>query len=112
VRYGTNIARVAHGPELDALISPVLGAIGCEAAIVRLTAAGIACGRLSTLEDLHAHPQARHIVVDSPTGPIEMMGRGVRFDEGAASFGAVPNLGEHSQVLRREFAIVQAGAGA
>jgi crotonobetainyl-CoA:carnitine CoA-transferase CaiB-like acyl-CoA transferase len=112
MRYGTNIARVAHGPELDALISPVLGAIEREAAIVRLTAAGIACGRLSTLEDLQAHPQARHIVVDSPTGPIEMMDRGVRFDEGVASFGAVPSLGEHSQVLRREFATVQTRASA
>jgi crotonobetainyl-CoA:carnitine CoA-transferase CaiB-like acyl-CoA transferase len=112
MRYGTNVARVAHGPELDALISPVLGALEREAAIVRLTAAGIACGRLSTLEDLQAHPQARRIVVDSPTGPIEMMGRGVRFDEGAASFGAVPSLGEHSQVLRREFAAVQARASA
>jgi crotonobetainyl-CoA:carnitine CoA-transferase CaiB-like acyl-CoA transferase len=102
-RYATNIARVAHSADIEALIAPVLGSIDREAAVARLTAAGVACGRLSTLGDLQHHPQARHITVDSPTGPIEMMGRGVRFDDAGEFHAVVPRLGEHSQALRREF---------
>jgi crotonobetainyl-CoA:carnitine CoA-transferase CaiB-like acyl-CoA transferase len=111
-RYATNVARVAHAREIDAFIAPILGAVDREGAVSRLSSAGIACGRLSTLEDLQAHPQARHIVVDSPTGPIEMMGRGVRFDEADGPFGTVPGLGEHSQALRREFSPIQVRANA
>jgi crotonobetainyl-CoA:carnitine CoA-transferase CaiB-like acyl-CoA transferase len=111
-RYATNIARVAHAAEIDALLAPILGEVDREEAVSRLNSAGIACGRLSTLEDLKEHPQARHIVVDSPTGPIELMGRGVRFDEADDPFGAVPALGEHSQALRSEFSPTQVRASA
>ena len=102
-RYATNVARVAHRTEIDALIAPVLGGIGREAAIARLTAAGIACGRLSTMQDMAQHPQARHITVDSTTGPVEMMARGVRFGEEQEQAGPVPALGQHSAALRAEF---------
>jgi crotonobetainyl-CoA:carnitine CoA-transferase CaiB-like acyl-CoA transferase len=111
-RYATNVARVQHGREIEALIAPVLGAIDREAAVDRLTEAGIACGRLSTLEDLQGHPQARFIEVGSPTGPIEMMGRGVRFGDDRGTYGTVPGLGENSQALRQEFGTASRRASA
>ena len=65
---------------------------------------GIACGRLSTLDEMEKPPQARHIQVDSPSGPVEMMAPGVRFsDDGAKGFGAVPAKGAHDAALRVEF---------
>ena len=102
-RYAANVGRVANRAGIDAIIIPVLANFDCEAAIAVLTKAGIACGRLSTMEDMETHPQARHIIADSPTGPVEMMGRGVRFGDEAFQAGAVPALGQHSAALRAEF---------
>ena len=103
-RYARNTGRVAHMAEIDALIAPILADLSREQAVVLLTAAGIACGRLSTMEDMTSHPQARHITVDSPTGPVELMDRGVRHGTDTPDFGAVPALGQQTDALRVEFA--------
>lgn len=103
VRYATNVARVAHRDEVEALIAPVLVALDREAAMRLLQGAGIACGRISDLDDLQVHPQARHVTVDSPTGPVRMMGRGVRFGDGGIGTGPVPAKDQHGADLRREF---------
>ncbi|MEY4304184.1 MAG: hypothetical protein RIT52_359, partial [Pseudomonadota bacterium] len=102
-RYATNVGRVSHMAEIEALIIPVLAQIDREAAVALLSGAGIACGRLSTMEDMERHPQARHITVDSPTGPVQMMVRGVRFSDSIEESGAIPALGEHSAAIRAEF---------
>jgi len=102
-RYATNVARVAHRAEIDARIATVLGRLDRESAMERLTQAGIACGRLSALDDLTRHPQARTITVPSPTGPVEMMGRGLTLPEGAIGQGAVPAKDEHGAAIRAEF---------
>ncbi len=103
-RYATNVARVAHRDQIDALIAPVLGTLDREAAMACLGSAGIACGRLSDLDDLAQHPQARRVTVGSPTGPVEMMARGVRLPEGTIAAGDVPALDQHGAALRAEFA--------
>ncbi|MCA3441758.1 MAG: CoA transferase [Rhodobacter sp.] len=102
--YATNIARVARMAEVEAFVAPALAGIDREAAIQRLTAAGIACGRLSSLADLSHHPQARHLTTDSPTGPVQMMDRGVRHvGEGGPLALSVPSLDQHGASLRAEF---------
>lgn len=103
-RYAGNVGRVQHMAEVEALIAPVLQRIDREAAVALLTDAGIACGRLSTLDEMERHPQARHLRADSPTGPVELMARGVRFSDATeAPSTAVPALGAHSAALRAEF---------
>jgi len=102
-RYARNVGRVAHMAEIEALIAPVFASLTREEAINLLTKAGIACGRLSTMHDMPTHPQARHITVDSPSGPVEMMGRGVRHAGQVAQFGAVPALGQDTAAIRAEF---------
>lgn len=102
-RYANNVGRVAHMAEVESLIIPVLGRLDREAAVRLLSEAGIACGRLSTMEDMERHPQARHLKADTPTGPVEMMARGVRFSDASEQSGAVPGLGEHSAAIRAEF---------
>ena len=102
-RYATNVARVAHMAEVEALIAPILARIDREAAVVLLSGAGIACGRLSTMGDLEHHPQVRHVTAMSPTGPVEMMARGVRHADAEPDTASVPALGQHSAALRAEF---------
>ena len=102
-RYARNVARVAHMAEIEAMIRDVMATMDREDAVALLTRTGIACGRLSTTGDLADHPQAWHIEVATPTGPVEMMGRGVRFSDGDFEGSRVPALGEHSAGLRAEF---------
>lgn len=104
-RFATNVARIAHRAEVDRLVAEVIGQMTREAAIGQLTAAGIACGRVSDLADLDSHPQAARIRVDTPSGPVEMMGRGVRLPPGGIGHGRVPALDEHGAALRREFGV-------
>ena len=110
-RYATNVARVAHMTGIEALIAPVFAVIDREAAIARLTGAGIACGRLSTVEDMAHHPQARHVTVTSPTGPVDLMARGVRYSDAAVAGDAVPALGAQTERLWAEFMAGPVGAG-
>ncbi|EKD60389.1 MAG: hypothetical protein ACD_54C00775G0001 [uncultured bacterium] len=108
-RYARNVERVAHMAEIEAMIAPILARINREEAVALLSLAGIACGRLSTMEDMELHPQARHVTVESPTGPVTMMDRGVRFESESVEIGPVPALGQHGEALRQEFSADSAG---
>jgi crotonobetainyl-CoA:carnitine CoA-transferase CaiB-like acyl-CoA transferase len=109
--YATNVARVGRMSEVEALIAPAFAGIDRETAIARLTAAGIACGRLSALADLEDHPQARHLETESPSGPVRLMDRGVRhLGQPVSRVAGVPALDQHGAALRAEFA-GRGGAG-
>jgi len=102
--YATNVERVERMAEVEALVAPAFAGIDRETAIARLNAAGIACGRLSSLDDLAEHPQARRIEAETPTGPVALMGRGVRhLVEETPPPGAVPALDQHGAAIRAEF---------
>jgi crotonobetainyl-CoA:carnitine CoA-transferase CaiB-like acyl-CoA transferase len=107
-RFARNIDRVANMADIEARIAAVMTTLDREGAISRLISAGIACGRLSTMEDMATHPQARRITIDTPTGPVEMMARGTRIAGARQHYGAVPALGEQGERLRQEFG---SGAG-
>ena len=83
------------GPEVMAQV---------ETIIAWMNEAGIACGRLSTMDDLIAHPQRRITAVQTETGEVEMLAPGARVKGIGESFGRVPRLGEHSSAVRKEFA--------
>jgi crotonobetainyl-CoA:carnitine CoA-transferase CaiB-like acyl-CoA transferase len=103
-RFARNVDRVANLAATEALVGAALGRFTREDAIARLAQAGIACGRLSEMADLVAHPQVRLVTVDTATGPVEMLAPGAR-ESGAEppSLGPVPSLGEQTEALRREF---------
>jgi crotonobetainyl-CoA:carnitine CoA-transferase CaiB-like acyl-CoA transferase len=69
----------------------------------RLRAARIAYGRVSEMEDLVTHPQNRHVTVETPSGPVQMLAPGAQMDGCDATLGAVPALGAHTDTLRQEF---------
>lgn len=105
-RFSDNVRRVANVAALEALIAPLFLTVDRETAMRKLQDARIACGRLSTMDEMQHHPQARHIEVSTPTGPVAMMARGVRFssDVDVQRPGGVPGLGQQTEALRREFA--------
>jgi crotonobetainyl-CoA:carnitine CoA-transferase CaiB-like acyl-CoA transferase len=103
-RFADNPARVANRAALDAVIAARLGALTRDAAAARLQAAGIAWARLSDLDDLARHPQARFVRVDSGAGHAEVLAPPAAVPEPSAGFGSVPALGEHDTAVRAEFA--------
>jgi crotonobetainyl-CoA:carnitine CoA-transferase CaiB-like acyl-CoA transferase len=102
-RFARNVDRVKNCSELEAAIAPILARITREEAIELLSAAGIACGRLSEMDDLVAHPQRRLISVGTAVGEIEMLSPGAKFSGSPEDYGAVPGIGEHTAALRKEF---------
>lgn len=101
--YATNVTRVANRTELDARVSKTFTKLKREDAITLLNKAGIACGRLSNMEDLMTHPQLRMIEIDGQYGPIEMLAPGAHVSGAPSHKSKVPKIGEHSDAIRAEF---------
>ena len=57
-----------------------------------LEAAGIAYGRLSSLDDLEQHPQSRFMSVATPTGTIDLLAPGALHDGTPLAPGPVPAI--------------------
>jgi crotonobetainyl-CoA:carnitine CoA-transferase CaiB-like acyl-CoA transferase len=102
-RFATNKERVANRPALDALIVAAFAPLGREQVVALLEAADIAYGRLSTLDDLVAHPQNRHVRVGLGDDEADLLSPPL--GEGRLrELGAVPALGAHDAAVRAEFA--------
>lgn len=111
-RFISNSQRVANRTALDAIVGKSFSLEPRDMIVAKLERARVAYGRVSSLEDVAAHPQNRYIEVDSPTGPIRCLAPGVIFDRVAPVFGPVPALGEHSDKLREEFSANSQSASA
>ena len=92
------VAALTKAGWMAALIPEEYGGSGLS-----LTAAGIAFGRLTDLEDLAAHPQNRFITVRSDGGEIDLMAPGFVIRGAELEYGPVPSLGEHDADIRAEF---------
>jgi crotonobetainyl-CoA:carnitine CoA-transferase CaiB-like acyl-CoA transferase len=102
-RYASNVLRVKNNAELEQTIGECLRNFTREEAIVRLSKAGIACGRLSDMQDLMDHPQLRLARVQSGGLDIDVLAPGVVFPGQEQRFGNVPSIGEHGAAIRSEF---------
>jgi len=103
-RFATNVDRVAHRAEVDAIVGGLIGTLDREEAMALLGKAGIACGRLSSVEDLTHHPQARTRNVEAGGTALSVMDRGCRdLDARLPEPAKVPALDEHGPALRAEF---------
>ena len=103
-RFASNPTRVANRPALDAIIYNVFGREPREAIVARLEDAHVAWGKLSSLEDLDAHPQNRHIAVRTSAGEVNLLAPPPIVAGEVESYGPVPELGAHDQAVRAEFA--------
>ncbi len=109
-RFNSNSNRVANRKALDTAIETVFSNHPRDDLTRLLQTAGIACGQVSTMEDLIRHPQNRYVEADTPTGPVKLLAPGALMDGKAPAFGSVPGLGEHSKQIREEFAPVKSAA--
>jgi crotonobetainyl-CoA:carnitine CoA-transferase CaiB-like acyl-CoA transferase len=102
-RFSNNDSRVKNREALDAEIVPIFLGMTREQAIEVLSAARLAYGRVSSLDDLAVHPQNRYLDVETPSGPVRLLAPGVKVDGEMVAAHRVPAANEHGEALRREF---------
>jgi len=114
-RFATNPERVANREALDAAIAERLAHHTAEFWLEALTAAGIPCGRINSVEQAlnDPHTAAREMVRSVPhpsAGEVKMLGIPFRFSDTPASIRrAPPTLGQHTEeVLRDELELSDA----
>ena len=103
--YATNKARNARRDATNAIVQESFGAQSFANLAARLDAAQIAWARVSTISDLSKHPQLRRTVFGSSGGDITIPALAASYSGEPERLGDVPTLGQHSDTIRREFAI-------
>jgi len=105
-RFATNSERLAHRQELNGLIHSLFKDQSVESLIEKLSAAGVPCGRVRSIEEVLRDPQlaAREMLVDLPAGAASVMlpGNPIKLS-GVPAVTAVPPpaLGQHTEEIRR-----------
>jgi crotonobetainyl-CoA:carnitine CoA-transferase CaiB-like acyl-CoA transferase len=100
--YATNSARVANRVALSAMLEPVLRGRMRDDWLEALTAVGVPCGPINTIQEVFADPHAvaRGLVRDLPhatLGSVPTVSSPIRFDGDApVSDRAAPVLGQDS----------------
>jgi crotonobetainyl-CoA:carnitine CoA-transferase CaiB-like acyl-CoA transferase len=102
--FESNVARCAHREEVDGHIAAVFRSLSREEAAARLRNANTAFGFVNGLSGLASHPALRRQVVQTPAGPVSLPSPPVIHSDGPREFGPVPEIGAHSEAIRREFA--------
>jgi crotonobetainyl-CoA:carnitine CoA-transferase CaiB-like acyl-CoA transferase len=89
-------ARLANDAALRAIIEEVFAAADAETWEARLTAADVPCSRVWRIDEIVAHPQLAHRDVlqrvNSPNGPLALVGSGFRLAHGGGSVERPPGL--------------------
>jgi crotonobetainyl-CoA:carnitine CoA-transferase CaiB-like acyl-CoA transferase len=104
-RFASNSRRAAHRPELDAEMSAALSRFDAAAMAAALRTANIAFGRYNDVGEFAGHSQLRRAEVQTPSGPVSVPAPAPVFDGQKPALGPVPAVGEHSEAIRREFAV-------
>ena len=102
-RFSSNIARVDNRDALNTIMHDVFGQDGRDVMAKKLNDAGIAYGRLNTVDDLIDHPQTQYITTMTSQGEVKMIAPGAMFDGKPMVADRIPDLGEHSESIRAEF---------
>lgn len=106
-RFSTNAKRVANRGALHDEINTVFSTLTSQDALERLERAGIANAALRTMSDFSAHPQLaarnRWRDVESSRGPVRSLLPPIIASGWEARMGGVPDLGQHTDAIRREF---------
>ncbi|MEL0324646.1 MAG: CaiB/BaiF CoA-transferase family protein, partial [Rhodospirillales bacterium] len=103
-KFLDNEARCKNRVQLDDILHEVFTAIPHKDLLEKLRYAAIAFGEVNGVEGLSKHPALKRVKVDSPTGPLEMVAPPATIDGEQRELGPVPDIGQHSEQIRKEFA--------
>ena len=115
-RFTGNSRRVLHRDELTRLIEQAFATMSAEQVVTSLDAAGIASGRMNSIEDVWQHPQLkarnRWRSVGTSAGPIFALLPPANLVGVDAVMGDVPALGEHTESILSGLGLDAAEIGA
>lgn len=100
-RFATNTDRVANTDALFAIITARCQTLTRDELITLLENKKLPWANVSSVPDLSVHPALRQIEIDTPGGKAMVTASPLR-DE--IKQGPVPDVGEHNEQLRAEFA--------
>ena len=101
--FCSNVKRVQNRVELDAIINDVFAQHSIDIIVKKLQAAQIAFGRLNDMDEFTKHPQNRFIAVRTSAGDVQLLSPGAIVNGVMPTLGAVPDVGQHSDAIRKEF---------
>jgi crotonobetainyl-CoA:carnitine CoA-transferase CaiB-like acyl-CoA transferase len=104
VKFATNMARNKNRNEVDRIVAERFARLTVGQLTELLNQAEIAYARVSTIADVSAHPQLRRTRLTSETGAdISLPALAASFAGQPQRLGKVPALGEHNELVRKEF---------
>jgi len=101
--FATNVKRAGRRADTDGRVQQAFGSMDVVELGTKLAAADIAYARVNDTALLVKHPHLRRITVDSPSGPVSMPAPAPLRAGEARRYGPVPALGEHTEMIRKEF---------
>jgi itaconate CoA-transferase len=102
-KFATNPKRVENRAETDRLVAAVFARHDVASLSKMLEAADIAFARVNDWELLATHPHLRRITVGAPSGPVSLPAPAPLRAGQERSYGPIPKLGEHTEMIRKEF---------
>ena len=108
--FESNNARVSNRGALDECIHKVTTKLDREEFISRLVEADIAYGAVNSVKDFSGHPALERRTIHASSGnSVEIPARPIRHTEintsnASSASGKAPEIGEHSNTIRKEFA--------
>jgi formyl-CoA transferase len=101
--FATNVERVKRRAETDGRVAAAFAAMDAAPLVEMLARYDIAFGVINDLDLLARHPHLRRITIGTPSGPASVPAPAAIHDGATRRYGSVPALGEHSDLIRREF---------
>jgi crotonobetainyl-CoA:carnitine CoA-transferase CaiB-like acyl-CoA transferase len=102
--YATGIARNERRNDTNKIVRDSFARLSFAELAARLDAAQIAWARVSDIASLSKHPQLRRTTFGSAKGDISMPALAAAWAGEPERLGEVPELGQHTDLVRREFA--------
>lgn len=102
--YATGMARNSRRDATNRIVSDSFARLPFAELATRLDAAQIAWARVSDVASLSKHPQLRRTSFKSSKGEVSLPALAASWDGEPDRLGDVPELGQHTDQVRREFA--------
>ena len=103
--FRSNVERTKHRETVDEYIGKHFVRYTGEECAELLGTAKTAYGFVNDVAGLSKHPALRRVEVDTPNGPVQIAAPPAVFSDGERALGPVPSIGQHSELIRKEFGV-------